>query len=114
MTQYMLSVHHDADVQFDSEEMQATFDTVDRFNDQLRADGHWVFAGGLEAPETATSVDARGSEVLTTDGPYAESKEHLGGFWIIEAADLDAAMKLAEEASVACRAAIEVRPFSPA
>ncbi|HUQ40179.1 MAG TPA: YciI family protein [Acidimicrobiales bacterium] len=62
-------------------------------------------------PATATVVDNTGSSVVTTDGPFAESKEHLGGFWVLEAADLDAALKLAERASRACAAPVEVRPF---
>src|SRR5688572_28726199 len=81
------------------------------FNDQLVADGHWVFAGGLAAPGTATVVDNRGEETMITDGPFLESKEHLGGFWIIEAPDLDVALKLAAEGSRACNRKVEVRPF---
>ena len=68
--------------------------TLDAFNDRLVAEGYWVFAGGLAAPGTATVIDNRGGEALFTDGPFVESKEHLGGLWIIEAADLDVALKL--------------------
>ena len=85
---------------------------IDAFNDRLQADGHWVFAGGLGSPDPATVVDNRGSgEALFSDGPFLESKEYLAGFWIIEAADLDVALKLATEASKACDRKIEVRPF---
>jgi hypothetical protein len=73
--------------------------------------GAWVFGGGLEEPSTATVVRAQDGEVLTTDGPFAEAKEQLGGFWVIEAPDLDAALKWASEATVACRNPVEVRPF---
>lgn len=85
---------------------------IDVFNDKLRAQGHWVFAGGLEAPSTATTIDNRRGQGLMTDGPFVESKEHLAGFWIIEAADLDVALKLAAEGSKACNRKVEVRPFA--
>ena len=84
---------------------------IDIFNDQLRADGHWVFAGGLGTPERATVVDNRRGEMVFTDGPFVESKEHLAGFWIIEAPDLDVALKLAAEGSKSCNRKVEVRPF---
>ena len=85
---------------------------IDDFNDhRLKADGYWVFAGGLASPSTATVVDDRDGEPLFTDGPFLESKEYLAGFWIIEAPDLDVALKLAAEGSKACNRKIEVRPF---
>jgi hypothetical protein len=84
---------------------------IDRFNDRLKAENHWVFAGGLAAPSSATVIDNRGGEAIFTDGPFLESKEYLAGFWIIEAADLDVALKLATEGSKACNRKIEVRPF---
>ena len=84
---------------------------VNTFNDRLRAEGYWVFAGGLGSPEPATVIDNRGDEVVVTDGPFVESKEYLAGFWIIEAPDLDVALKLATEGSRACNRKIEVRPF---
>jgi hypothetical protein len=84
---------------------------IDVFNDRLQAEGHWVFAGGLGAPSTATVIDNRGGQALFTDGPFVESKEYLAGFWIIEAPDLDAALKLATEGSRACNRKVEVRPF---
>jgi hypothetical protein len=84
---------------------------IDAFNERLQAEGHWVFAGGLAPPSTATVIDNRGGEAMITDGPFVESKEHLAGFWIIDAPDLDVALKLAAEGSKACNRKIEVRPF---
>jgi hypothetical protein len=84
---------------------------IDVFNDRLRAEGHWVFAGGLAGPSSATVIDNRGEEPIFSDGPFVESKEFLIGFWIMEAPDLDAALELAAEASKACNRKIEVRPF---
>lgn len=81
------------------------------YNDRLEAEGHLVFVGGLAAPSTATVIDNRGGEPLFTDGPYLESKEFLGGLWVIEAPDLDAALELAAEGSRACNRRVEVRPF---
>ena len=112
MTQYLLSVHHDYGTDFPPlEEMQPVFAAVDRFNEKLQSEGAWVFAGGLTPVEQATTVDYTGERPIVTDGPYAESKEYLGGFWVIEAADLDAALAWAKEGSAACRAKVEVRPF---
>jgi hypothetical protein len=112
MTQYMLSVHHDQGTEFPSpEEMQPVFEAVDRFNQKLRDQGAWVFGGGLMPVEQSTTVDNTGDTPIVTDGPYAESKEYLGGFWIIEAPDLDAALRWTTEASQACRGKVEVRPF---
>jgi hypothetical protein len=85
---------------------------LDAFNDRLVAEGYWVFSGGLAALGTATVIDNRGGEALFTDGPFVESKEYLGGLWIIEAADLDVALKLAAEGSKACNRKVEVRPFA--
>jgi hypothetical protein len=84
---------------------------IDEFNDRLVADGHWVFAGGLGTNATATVVDNRNGDVVVTDGPFAESKEHVGGFWIIQAPDLDVALRLAAGGSKACNRKVEVRPF---
>jgi hypothetical protein len=84
---------------------------IDVFNDRLQAEGHWVFAGGLASPSAATVIDNRGEEVVFTDGPFVESKEFLAGFWILEAPDLDVALKLAAEGSKACNRKVEVRPF---
>jgi hypothetical protein len=84
---------------------------INLFNDRLKAEGHWVFAGGLAEPSAAIVIDNRGGEAMFTDGPFLESKEYLAGFWIIEADDLDVALKLAAEGSKACNRKIEVRPF---
>src|ERR1700733_12650303 len=84
---------------------------IDAFNDRLAAEGHWIFAGGLAAPSSATVIDNRGEEPMFTDGPFLESKEFLVGFWILEAADLDVALKLAAAGSKACNRKLEVRPF---
>ena len=113
MSQYLLAVHsvEGEDPYADEEEMQRAFAAVDTFNAKLQAEGVWVFAGGLQPPDTATVVDGRKGDVLVTDGPFAEAKEHLGGFWIIDVPDLDAAMKWAAEGSAACRGPVEVRPF---
>jgi hypothetical protein len=84
---------------------------IDVFNERLQAEGHLVFATGVGGPGTATVIDNRGGQALVTDGPFVESKEFLAGFWIIEAPDLDVALKLATEASKVCDRKIEVRPF---
>lgn len=92
-------------------EMQQSFADTGAFNDKLERDGHFVFADGLAQATTATTVDGRSDTPVFTDGPYLEAKEHLGGFWVIEAADLDEALALAAEGSKACRGKVEVRPF---
>jgi hypothetical protein len=111
MAQYMLSVHNDDTPQYAKDELQEVFAAVDRFNDSLQEAGSWVFGGGLEPIGHSTVVDGRAGETLVTDGPFAETKEHLGGFWIIEAPDLRAAQRIAADASAACRQPVEVRPF---
>ena len=105
--QYLVSVIHD-DAGLATPEEDAA---IDVFNERLQAGGHWVFAGGLAAPDTATVIDNRGEEALVTDGPFLESKEYLAGFWIIEAPDLDVALKLAAEGSKQCNRKVELRPF---
>ena len=105
--QYLVSVINDtADLATPDEQA-----AIDVFNERLIAEGHWVFAGGLAAPSSATVIDNRGEEAMFTDGPFLESKEYLIGFWIIEAVDLDVALKLAAEGSKACNRKVEVRPF---
>jgi hypothetical protein len=84
---------------------------INAFNDRLKVEGQWVFAGGLAAPSSATVIDNRGEEAIFTDGPFLESKEYLAGFWIVEVADLDVALKLAAEGSKHCNRKVEVRPF---
>jgi hypothetical protein len=93
------------------EAMPQAFGDAGAFNERLQRDGHLVFADGLEPATTATTVDGQGGRPIFTDGPYLETKEHLGGFWVIEAADLDVALALAAEGSKACRGTVEVRPF---
>src|SRR5215211_6237249 len=114
MPQYMLSVVAVGTENFDKmpkEELQQIMADVDAFNDTVREAGKWVFAGGLESIEASTVVDGRGESPVITDGPFSESKEYLGGFWIIEATDLDEALDWATRGSKACRAIVEVRPF---
>jgi hypothetical protein len=112
MTQYLLSVWMvDGAPTPSDDEIQKMYKDVDVFNDKLKAGGSWVFAGGLHPANTATVVRVQDGEVLTTDGPFAETKEQLGGFWVVSAPDLDAALALAAEATVACQAPVEVRPF---
>lgn len=116
MTHYLLSVHGPAEMgEFGNygsrEEMEAAFETTGAFNDKLKAEGYWVFAGGLAPASAATVVDGQGEAPLFTDGPYLETKEVIGGFWVIDAPDLDRALALAAEGSKACGGKVEVRPF---
>src|SRR5918999_507946 len=112
MKQYLLSVHMVEGAPMPSpEEMQQAFDDTDAFNAELQQAGRWVFGGGLEPADVATVVRSEGGEVLTSDGPFAEAKEHIGGFWVLKAKDLDEALALAARASAACRGPVEVRPF---
>jgi hypothetical protein len=113
MTQYMLSVYMVEGAPVPSQEdMQKAYADVDAFNNEIQRSGHWVFGGGLHPANTATVVKAGANgDVLTTDGPFAETKEQLGGFWVISAKDLDEALALASRATVACQAPVEVRPF---
>lgn len=116
MTHYLLAVHGAAERnEFGNygskEEMEEAFAATGAFNDRLRAEGYWVFAGGLQPASTATVVDGQGQTPVLTDGPYLETKEALGGFWVIEAPNLDVALKLASEGSKACQGKVEVRPF---
>lgn len=105
--QYLVSVIDDTAGSATEDELAA----IDKFNERLEADGHWVFAGGLAAPSTATVIDNRGKEAILTDGPFVETKEHVAGFWVIQTRDLDVALDLAAEGSKACNRRVEVRPF---
>jgi hypothetical protein len=105
--QYLVSVIDDQTGSATSAETAA----IDGFNERIQAEGHWVFAAGLGSPSTATVIDNRDGQALITDGPFVESKEYLAGFWIIEAADLDVALRLAAEGSKACNRKVEVRPL---
>lgn len=114
MAQYLLSVLDDtpdAAIPPSGTATAAEAAAIDVFNERLQTEGHWVFAGGLTGPGTATVVDARDGGPVFTDGPYVESKEYLAGFWVIEAADLDVALRLAGEGSKACNRRLEIRPF---
>jgi hypothetical protein len=112
MTQYLLSVHMvEGRSARPAEDDQKAFADVAAFNAELQAAGSWVFGGGLQPPATARVVRVRDGELHRTDGPFAESKEQIGGFWVVEAPGLDAALALAERASVACREPVEVRAF---
>jgi hypothetical protein len=93
------------------EEMEQAFADTGAFNEMLQRQGHFVFADGLQEAITATTVDGRGDRPAITDGPYLETKEHIGGFWVVEADDLDQALDLAAKGSKACRQVVEVRPF---
>jgi len=111
MTQYLLSVHFDEGHTPSDEEQQRAYKAVDVFNQELQSTGAWVFAGGLHPADTATVVRVTDGDVLITDGPFAETKEQLGGFWIVTADDLDAALALAAKGAAACGGPVEVRPF---
>jgi hypothetical protein len=111
MKQYLLAVHNVEGPTRPDEEQQQAYKAVDALNAELQARGAWVFGGGLYPADTATVVRVKDGDVLTTDGPFAETKEQLGGFWIINAADLDAALAWAAKATAACQEPVEVRPF---
>src|SRR3954447_25805141 len=113
MPQYLLSVWHDddyGDVDFTSPEMQAIGERVGAVNAELEQAGAWVFGAGLRPASSATVVRATGDGVSMTDGPYAETKEQMGGFWIIQAPDFDKALEWAGKATAACELPVEVRP----
>lgn len=112
MNQYLLSVYMiDGQEPPSEEDIQAAYRDVDALNTEMQKAGAWVFAGGLHEASTATVVQTKGGDVITTDGPFPEAKEQLGGFWVIKAEDLDAALAWARKATVACQAPVEVRPF---
>src|ERR1700690_3890283 len=113
MPQYLLSVWHDEDyvVDFSTPEAQDRVAQVGAFNDELQRSGAWVFAAGLHPASSATVVRSSGDHVSMTDGPYAETKEQMSGFWIVQAADLDVALALAARGAAASGGPIEVRPM---
>ncbi len=112
MPQYLISVWHDDtfEVDFSTPEAQQRVEQVGAFNTELQESGAWVFAAGLHPASSATVVRSSAGEVSMTDGPYAETKEQMGGFWIIEASDLDTALEWAGKAATACEGPVEVRP----
>ena len=111
MKQYLLSVYHPEDQALTPEAMDQIGADVNALNKEMMAAGSWVFAGGLFPSTTATVVRVQGADVLTIDGPFVEGKEHVGGFWVIKAPDLDAALDWGRKATRACQTPIEVRPF---
>jgi hypothetical protein len=111
MKQYLLSVYHPDGETPPPESMEQIMRDVDALNQELKGAGAWVFAGGLHPSSTATVVRAQGRELLTTDGPFVEGKEHIGGFWVIKAPDLDSALDWGRKATRACALPVEVRPF---
>ena len=114
MTQYMLAAHSVEGAPREpmtEEQMREITAQVHALETELKSSGAWLFGGRLHPPDTATVVRVSGGEVLTTDGPFAESKDHLGGFYLIEAEDLDAALAWAAKATAAVKKPIEVRPF---
>jgi hypothetical protein len=112
MKQYLLAVHMvEGEPQPSEDEMQQMYKDVDEVNAEIQRAGAWVFGGGLYPPATSTVVKVSDGEVVTTDGPFAEAKEQLGGFWVIRATDLDEALAWAAKATRACRGPVEVRPF---
>lgn len=113
MPEYILSVWHDddyADNDFNDPDMQRLFGQVNAFNEKLTAAGSWVYGNGLKPASSATTFRYGDGQVSMTDGPFAESKEQMGGFWVIEAPDMDAALDWARQAAAACEGNIEVRP----
>lgn len=116
MTQYLISLSHNTAqaptmANMDPAVIQPIIDAVDAFNNRLRAEGAWVFAGGLQPIQTATTVDNTGDAPKVTDGPATLPEEYLGGFWVIEAGSADAALEWAKAASKACGGQVEVRAF---
>jgi hypothetical protein len=117
MTKYLMAVYGPAEYEDEfygyasEDEMRESMAETAAFNEELKAKGYWVFADGLEQATTAKVVDGQGTDRVVTDGPYPESKEHIGGFWIIDVPDADVALELATEASRACRGKVELRPF---
>jgi hypothetical protein len=112
MTQYLVAIHHPDDYDPSVAEDEAMSRDIDALNDEMTAAGVRIFVGGLRPASSARSLRLRpDGEVLVTDGPYVESKEHVGGLWVVEAADLDEALAWGRKAAVACRAPVEVRPF---
>ena len=111
MKQYLLGVYSDESAPMSDEQMQASYKAVDAFNRGLIESGAFVFAGGLHPVADTTVVRTQGGKVVITDGPYAETKEQIGGFWVVQAADLDVALELAAKGAEACGWPVEVRPF---
>lgn len=113
MTQYLVAIHHPDDYDPFVAEDEAMSRDIDALNDEMKAAGVRVFVGGLRPASSAKSLRKQNNgEVLITDGSYLETTEHVGGFWVLEAADLDEALTWGRKAAIACRAPVEVRPFN--
>jgi hypothetical protein len=111
-TQYLVAIYRPENYDPAVSEDEAMGREIDALNDEMKAAGVRVFVGGLQPESSARSLRLQpAGKVLITDGPYAETKEHIGGFWVLEAADLDEALAWGRKAAVACRASVEVRPF---
>lgn len=110
MTQYMVAIHHPDEFQPFSESAQTARD-IDALNDDMNAAGVIRFVGGMRPVTSARSVRIREGRAIVSDGPYLETKEHIGGFWVLEVASLEEALEWGKKAAVACRAPVEVRPF---
>ena len=112
MTQYLVAIHHPVDYDPSVAEDEAMSRDIAALNDEMKAAGVRIFVGGLQPASSARSLRVkRDGKVLITDGPYIETKELVGGFWVLEAADLDEALAWGRKAAIACRAPVEVRPF---
>ncbi|OLF06558.1 hypothetical protein BLA60_31855 [Actinophytocola xinjiangensis] len=112
MARYLLAVQYDETSQHTEEEVQAQMARTGRVTHEMKAAGTWVFVGGLRPSHATTLVRPGNGTTTITDGPFAETKEQLGGFWVIECADLDQALGWANKAALACGEPIEVRPFA--
>lgn len=111
MAQYLVAIHHPDDFDPSIEEGEITRD-ISALNEEMIAAGIRVFVGGMGSVTEAKSLRARpDGEVLVTDGPYLETKEHMGGFWILETVNMDEALEWGRKAVIACRTPVEVRPF---
>jgi hypothetical protein len=111
MKRYLLSIYQPDDGRPDQATLDRVMGGLDRLNQEIRGAGGWVFTGGLHGAEAATVVRARDGEISMTDGPFAEGKEHVGGFWVVKAPDLDVALGWAAKAAEVTTLPIEVRPF---
>jgi hypothetical protein len=111
MTRYLLTIYQPDGPIPGPDVLDQVGRDLHELNEKIKAAGSWVFTGGLHAPDSATVVRRGGGDVMVTDGPYLEGKEHVGGFWVVDAADLDVALAWAAEATRATGLPIEVRPF---
>ena len=112
MTRYLVTIHHPEGYDPATEEDEAMARDIDALNDEMVAAGVRVLVGGLHPPSTAASLRPQADgDVLTTDGPYLEAKEYVGGLWVLDVADHDEAVRWGRKAAIACRVPVEVRPF---